>query len=307
MKVAIIGRTGTIASIGLECVARGHEVVAVVTAKESLETVSAREVIKKFVEEIGCGFFLAPNLDQIADQIKELSPIDIALSVNYPSILKPSHIQLFRLGVLNAHGGDLPRYRGNACQSWAILNGESSISLCIHKMIGDQLDAGDILMKESMPLTDDTYIGQIYEWMESRIPEMMVSSAEQLLKNPDFVFEQQSSDPNDSLRTYPRNKEDGRIRWSDQLPSILRLIRASSHPFSGAFAYLGKERITIYRAEERVYPPINSVPGQILALSDNWFDVSVEDGSRAIRVTEATTESEIEWCEVIRSIRDRLC
>ena len=28
------------------------------------------------------------------------------------------------VGILNAHGGDLSKYRGNACQAWAILNGE---------------------------------------------------------------------------------------------------------------------------------------------------------------------------------------
>ena len=33
-------------------------------------------------------------------------------------------ISIFTLGILNAHGGDLPRYRGNACQAWAIINGE---------------------------------------------------------------------------------------------------------------------------------------------------------------------------------------
>ena len=38
------------------------------------------------------------------------------------------------------------RYRGNACQAWAILNGEK-ISLCIHKMIGGELDSGDIITR----------------------------------------------------------------------------------------------------------------------------------------------------------------
>ena len=34
-----------------------------------------------------------------------------------------STIDLFPLGIL-IHGGDLPKYRGNACQAWAIINGE---------------------------------------------------------------------------------------------------------------------------------------------------------------------------------------
>ncbi|GAB1465742.1 hypothetical protein MASR2M54_12420 [Aliarcobacter cryaerophilus] len=49
---------------------------------------------------------------------------EIAVSLNYSSIISQNVIDLFPLGVLNAHGGDLPRYRGNACQAWAIINGE---------------------------------------------------------------------------------------------------------------------------------------------------------------------------------------
>ena len=46
---------------------------------------------------------------------------EIAVSYNFPrssvmlrSIASPR-------GILNAHGGDLPRYRGNACQAWALI------------------------------------------------------------------------------------------------------------------------------------------------------------------------------------------
>ena len=99
MRVALIGRTATIVSIGLECVSRGHDIAAMITARESQETTSARQAIEKFAGEIGCEIFLGPSLDPLVDQIKRLSQIDIALSVNYPSILKSNHIDLFRLGV----------------------------------------------------------------------------------------------------------------------------------------------------------------------------------------------------------------
>ena len=52
----------------------------------------------------------------------------------------------------NAHGGDLPRYRGNACQAWAIINGENKIGLCIHKMIGGELDISDIIARDFLKI-----------------------------------------------------------------------------------------------------------------------------------------------------------
>lgn len=67
------------------------------------------------------------------------------MSLNYSSIISQKVIDLFPLGILNAHGGDLPKYRGNACQAWAILNGETKIGLCIHSMIGGEVDNGNII------------------------------------------------------------------------------------------------------------------------------------------------------------------
>jgi len=47
--------------------------------------------------------------------------------------------QLFRHVILNAHAGDLPKYRGNACPNWAILKGEKRVVLTIHQ-VSENLD-----------------------------------------------------------------------------------------------------------------------------------------------------------------------
>ena len=46
--------------------------------------------------------------------VKNLSDVlpDIVISVNYSGIIPQEVIDLFDNGILNAHGGDLPRYRG---------------------------------------------------------------------------------------------------------------------------------------------------------------------------------------------------
>ena len=168
------------------------------------------------------------------------------------------------------------------------------------------MDSGDIISREFFPLNDQTYIGDIYNWMSSRIPEMMLNSAQKLNEDPSFFVARQSTSPSDSLRTYPRLPEDGRIIWQSSIVRILRLVRASSLPFTGAFAFVGNSRITIWRAHEVYHHPFNSVPGQILGIGNDWFDVSADDGSCAIRVTDATLDTGEDWQVVIRSIRTRL-
>ena len=78
------------------------------------------------------------------------------------------------MGILNAHGGDLPRYRGNACQAWAILNGEEKIGLCIHKMIGGELDSGNIIAKEFLKIDINTKVTQVWGWMSTSIPKLFL-------------------------------------------------------------------------------------------------------------------------------------
>ena len=82
--------------------------------------------------------------------------------------------------------GDLPRYRGNACQAWAILNGEK-IGLCIHKMIGGEIDAGDIIERDYYRLDNETNITQVLNWILERTPNMFSNSIKKLEENENFM------------------------------------------------------------------------------------------------------------------------
>ena len=44
--------------------------------------------------------------------------------MNFSNLISKDFLNFFKFGVLNAHYGDLPRYKGNACPNWAILNNE---------------------------------------------------------------------------------------------------------------------------------------------------------------------------------------
>lgn len=43
------------------------------------------------------------------------SGAEVAISVNWLTLIKQPLIDQFKYGIINAHAGDLPRYRGNAC------------------------------------------------------------------------------------------------------------------------------------------------------------------------------------------------
>jgi UDP-4-amino-4-deoxy-L-arabinose formyltransferase/UDP-glucuronic acid dehydrogenase (UDP-4-keto-hexauronic acid decarboxylating) len=214
----------------------------------------------------------------------------------------------FPLGVLNAHAGDLPRFRGNACPNWAILTGEPHVGLCVHRMV-PELDAGPVFLRDRLALDDDTYIGDVYAWLERRIPEMLAAAIDGLSDNT-LAPVPQPDDPALVLRAYPRRPEDSRIEWAWPRRRVLAMVRASSRPFSGAFAYLeGERKLIIWRAAQITSPgEILAAPGQVCDRLEG--DPAIACGDGLIRLIDISLEGAADVQEAKRlvtaSLRNRL-
>ncbi len=239
--------------------------------------------------------------------IKDCGDVDIAISFNYPSIISQEIINLFPLGILNAHGGDLPKYRGNACQAWAIINGEDKIGLCIHSMIGGELDSGNIIEREYLNINSNTKVTECWQWMEKRIPFMFLNSVQKLQENSEYFLEEQSKDCKDVLRCYPRVLSDGKINWIKSNIEILRLINASNKPYSGAYCFYKNEKMIIWDAEiyedNEIYL---SEPRQVLMINKDG-SIIIATGNGKLKINEVECNGHImKPKDKVMTIRDRL-
>ena len=54
------------------------------------------------------------------------------------------------------------------------------IGLCIHKMIGGELDSGDIIKRAYLDIDITTKIGECYKWMEDTIPKLFLNAVKEL-------------------------------------------------------------------------------------------------------------------------------
>jgi len=283
----------------------GHRIGLILTAKEAPEYTKSAQDFKELSQKIGAHFIQTPRIEEAVNAIRSLPPMDIGVSLNYSGVIPQHVIDLFPLGILNAHGGDLPRYRGNACQAWAILNGEKRIGLCIHRMIGGELDSGDIIAREYLDIDRDTKITHAWKWLGQRIPPLFEEALTKLSNNPGYVLEQQSKDPKDALRCYPRLPEDGRIDWSKSTEEILRLINASNKPYAGAFCEYEGEKVTIWDAQMVEDGEIFlAVPGQVTRITNEAVEIATGNGK--IRLLQIEAKGNIMApSELIQSIRKR--
>lgn len=305
MRIALIGRTKFLLNSGELFHKKGIKIEVVITSKNSEHDVITSKDFQKFAKKSNAKFFDVKNINsENIKQILKKSKLDLGISVNNPLLIKKEIIDLFKFGILNAHAGDLPRYRGNACANWAIINNEKSIGLCVHYMV-EELDAGDILIKKKFKINTNTTIRDFYEFGENEIPKMFLECISGI-KNKKIKAKKQNR--KNSLRTFPRNKIDGKIDWNKKVLEIDRLIRASGYPFFGAYSYLGNSKLIILKAEKE-YPKFDycAEPGQIVSRNKNGsVSVACKDGFIILNEVKYKNKIFKKPSEVIKTIHTKL-
>ncbi len=302
-RVGFIGRTKALYdAIKLFSEIDGFEVSFIWTCKDESYYDFKSNNFEDLANDLGTKFFYSSRISKFESFVEA----DVVVSINFINIIPESFIDKFRFGVINAHAGDLPRYRGNACPNWAILNGESEVVLSFHKM-DKGLDSGDIIKKVAFNLGQDTYIGEVYDWLYQTIPNGFVESVRMLLKGN--TGQKQKGKP---FRTFPRKPEDSRIIFHNDLDQVYRLIRASSKPFSGAYAFLNNtdSKVIIFKAEPcQLDYDFLAVNGQLMEKNniDKSFVVAVNH--QALRITDYSVDNKslnASYEIICSSMRNRL-
>jgi methionyl-tRNA formyltransferase len=308
MKFAALGRTHWLFDSVQAAVARGHEVTLIATAPASPEYRRAEADFERLAADLRVDFLSTRTSTEsdLADALGACGA-EVAISVNWPILLGEAARAACRHGIVNAHAGDLPRFRGNACPNWAILVGETQVVVTLHQM-ADDLDAGPVLLQRACPLTDDTYIAEVYAFMTTQIPAMFVEVLDALQAGT-AVARPQPSDPSLALRCYPRRPEDGYLDWTLPATALARLVRASAEPFAGAFFLRDGMRVTVWRAHAESNPvPSLGVPGQVAAIRRDRGEVAVLTGDGLLVLEELQRDGADRQpaSAVIQSTRERL-
>jgi methionyl-tRNA formyltransferase len=201
-------------------------------------------------------------------------PTAVVIS-SFNRILPPEVLNLSRF--INVHYSPLPRYRGRANVNWAVFNGDQTAAISIH-MVTPELDSGNILFQEKIPIEPGDTATSLYHRLNA-IQERELGSAVIRAIAGDVGVPQ---DHEKATYGCARVPDDGEIVWGLPTAVIVRLIRALTPPFPGAFTHLGSRRLIIARAEPRSDAPTYAgrIPGRVVGRSPagGWIDVLTGDG-----------------------------
>lgn len=276
MKIVFMG-TPDFAVKALEALAARHEVVCVYT-REPQEAGRGKKLTKSPVHEFAAAHGIlvrTPKTLRSAEAQAELKALqaDISVVAAYGLILPQAVIEAFPLGCINIHGSLLPRWRGAAPIQRAIEAGDNESGITIMKVV-EKLDAGDMLLKGSVPITAETTGETLHDAMAGLGAELIVKALDN--------WQNLHAEPQDErLVIYAAkiDKAESRLDFSMPAEVLERKIRAFN-PYPAVYFEYGGERYKILRAK------VVDETGEAGAILDGAGRLVIACGDKALEVTE---------------------
>lgn len=131
----------------------GHEVPAVVAIRAARGRYGPDYPSALHDVAAGADLVFVRSGARLGELLRVYAP-DVALCASFPARIPDDALTAPRLGIINAHPGWLPRYRGPNPMGWALRNGDGEIGTTFHRMTST-LDAGPILAQGAFAVATD--------------------------------------------------------------------------------------------------------------------------------------------------------
>ena len=202
---------------------------------------------------------------------------DAAVVVAYGLILPKAILDAPRLGCFNVHASLLPRWRGAAPISRAIMAGDKESGVTIMKM-DEGLDTGAIAMAERVAIAADMTAGDLHDAL-ARLGADLMLRALAALERGSLTFTPQS----EAGVSYAAKiaKDETRIDWTKPWRAVHGHIRGLS-PFPGAWFEIDGVRVKALRSAR------GEGAGKSGAVLDDQLTIACGDGAiRLVQVQRA--------------------
>ena len=208
------------------------------------------------------------KIGDIAADLAALEP-EFIVVMAYGQILRKNILTLASRAIINLHASLLPKYRGAACIQAAIDAGDSETGITAMHVVS-ALDAGDIILAESIHIAADETGGSLHDRLAALAAPVMASALEHLAAGTAPRIPQ---DVAASCYISKLDRDHGRIDWTQDAAAIERRIRAYD-PWPGTYT-LATEDGRPKRL--KIFPPATVVdqsltPGEIV-ISENQLIV----------------------------------
>lgn len=220
------------------------------------------------------------NQKENVEKIKDLNP-DVIFVIGWSFIVGDEILKIPKLGCIGQHPSLLPKHRGNAPIPWAIIMGLTKSGTTLLHLI-DEVDAGDIVGQKEFKIDFKDYAEDVYDKALNATIELYKEVLPQLKDGT----AQRTPQDHEKADIMPRRRpQEGLIDWDKMPVAQYNWIRGLSHPYPGAFTYLDKDKVYVWKAiflENNEYGGksyYSEIGGKILDIIPDGLILSTGDGA----------------------------
>jgi methionyl-tRNA formyltransferase len=208
---------------------------------------------------------------------------DVALVVAYGRILPADVLAAPRLGCVNIHASLLPKYRGAAPITWAIVRGEPETGITLMQM-DEGMDTGAMLEQFPTPIGEDETAGELGERL-SGLGALAVRKG--LLKYVAGGYTPRPQEDTKATMAPLLKKEDGRMRFLLPARAVHDHVRGMT-PWPGAFTTSRGKTLKVLRTRVTDAPAGEHAPGTVVLADKSRVVVACEE--RAVELLRVQLE-----------------
>jgi methionyl-tRNA formyltransferase len=210
------------------------------------------------------------------------------------------------LGTINLHASLLPHYRGAAPINHVLINGEEITGVTTF-FINDQIDTGNLLMREKIHIFPYENAGDLHNRLMKLGARLVIKTLDGISRNtiigiPQSQFLKPGETPKQAPKIFP---EDCLIQWNKNSDEIHNLVRGlSPSPCARSFFSDPGSPISFKIFESKSEREVHSLkPGTIVSDNKTWLKIACGKGYLNILSIQAEGKKRMSIPEFLRGFR----
>ncbi|MBT4731372.1 methionyl-tRNA formyltransferase [Candidatus Woesearchaeota archaeon] len=236
------------------------------------------------------------NDDDTLKIIKIIAP-DIAFVIGWSQLVKRKFFTLCRNNCIGIHPTMLPKHRGRAPLTWAIVFGLRKTGVTMF-YLGEDADNGDIIGQLDVEITRSDNAGSLYQKVLDAHVILMEKYFPLILNGE--VLRMKQDEQRSSYWT-KRIPGDGIIDWNTCAYNLYDWIRALSDPYPGAFTFCGKKKLFIWEGKLINITERSNASGEILNIDKEGITVSTGEGLLKLTCVQIAGNKRLECSDILKS------